>query len=103
MKTKVRHKVITSLYRNAGRRDLPCIPTIKHCDCSKKLSKPSGLKNFEKKRRLEVCLTSPPSHNWIKLGTVMNAKNSVVKIENKNEDVLRMEEKIGAEDRKSVV
>ena len=28
----------------------------------------------------------------------MNAKNSVVKIENKNEDVLRMEEKIGAEE-----
>ena len=45
----------------------------------KKLSKPSGLKKFEKKRRLEVCLTSSPSHNWIKLG-------------------IRMEEKIGAEE-----
>ena len=63
-KIKVRYKVVTSLYRNAGRRELPCIPTIKQCDCcKKKLSKPSGLKNFEKKRRLEVCLTSPPSHN----------------------------------------
>ena len=28
----------------------------------------------------------------------MNAKNSVVKIEKKSEDVLRMEEKIGAEE-----
>lgn len=28
----------------------------------------------------------------------MNAKNSVVKFENKNEDALRMEEKIGAEE-----
>ena len=96
MKTKVRYKVITSLYKNAGRRELPCIPTMKHCDSSEKLNKPSRLKNFEKRRLIEVCLTSPPSHNWITLGIIINAKNSVVKIENKNEDALRMEGKIGA-------
>lgn len=81
MKTKVRYKVITSLYKNAGRRELPCIPTMKHCDSSEKLNKPSRLKNFEKRRLIEVCLTSPPSHNWITLGIIINAKNSVVKIE----------------------
>ena len=98
MKTKVRYKIITSLYRNAGRRDLPCIPTIQHYDCSKKLSKPSGLKNLKRNDVSKFFLTSPPSHNWIKLGIIMNAKNSVVKFENKNEDALRMEEKIGAEE-----
>ena len=51
------------LYKNAGRRELPCIPTMKHCDSSEKLNKPSRLKNFEKRRLIEVCLTSPPSHN----------------------------------------
>ena len=63
MKTKVRYKVITILYKNAGRRELRCIPTMKHCDSSEKLNKPSRLKNFEKRRLIEVCLTSPPSHN----------------------------------------